>query len=305
MTSANHHLTQVCLANHEALTHNVNWGDGLTNNEVAAIRPDALAGAQIESKAETVGQGKAQMPVFRAFLLAVMAGLFIGMGGMFMLLVKGDASLSFAPSALLGGFAFSLGLFAVLVAGAELFTGNSLMLQGFLSGKYTLASLLRSWCVVYAGNLVGSLLLVALLRLANFAGMHGGAVGSAMVSVAAAKCALPWSVAFGRAIMCNVLVCLAVWMGFAGRTVVDKFLCAALPVTAFVACGFEHCVANMFFIPMGMVTVASGVIPEGVDISALGMTGALSNLSAATLGNVVGGAVLFAGIYWLAYKKGE
>ena len=291
MNSANHHLTQVCLANHEALTHHVNWGDGLTNNEVAAIRPDALAGAQIESKAETVGQGKAQMPVFRAFLLAVMAGLFIGMGGMFMLLVKGDASLSFAPSALLGGFAFSLGLFAVLVAGAELFTGNSLMLQGFLSGKYTLASLLRSWCVVYAGNLVGSLLLVALLRLANFAGMNGGAVGSAMVSVAAAKCALPWSVAF--------------WMGFAGRTVVDKFLCAALPVTAFVACGFEHCVANMFFIPMGMVTVASGVIPEGVDISALGMTGALSNLSAATLGNVVGGAVLFAGIYWLAYKKGE
>ena len=277
----------------------------MTNNEVAAVRPDALAGAQIEAKAETVGQGKAQMPVVRAFLLAVMAGLFIGMGGMFMLLVKSDSSLGFAASSLLGGLAFSLGLFAVLVAGAELFTGNNLMFQGFLSGRYTFAALLRSWLVVYAGNLVGSLLLVALLRLANFAGMNGGAVGASMVSVATAKCALPWSVAFGRAIMCNILVCLAVWMGFAGRTVVDKFLCAALPVTAFVACGFEHCVANMFFIPMGMVTAAAGVAPEGVDLGALAMTGALSNLSAATLGNIVGGAVVFAGIYWLAYKKGE
>ena len=277
----------------------------MTNNEVAAIRPDALAGAQIEAKAETVGEGKAGMPAMRAFLLAVLAGLFIGMGGMFMLLVKCDATLGFAASSLLGGLAFSLGLFAVLVAGAELFTGNNLMAQGFLSGKYTLGALLRSWLVVYLGNLVGSLLLVALLRLANFAGMNGGALGATMVSVAAAKCGLPWTVAFGRAIMCNVLVCLAVWLGFAARTVTDKFLCAAMPVTAFVACGFEHCVANMFFIPMGLVTLASGVAPEGVDVSALNMGGMLSNLSAATVGNMVGGAVLFAGLYWLAYKKGE
>ena len=92
---------------------------------------------------------------------------------------------------------------------------------------------------------------------------------------------------------------------FAARTVTDKFLCAAMPVTAFVACGFEHCVANMFFIPMGMVTMAAGIVPEGADVSALGVAGMLSNLSAATLGNMVGGAVLFAGLYWLAYKKGE
>ena len=277
----------------------------MTNNEVAAVRPDALAGAQIEAKAESVGQGKANMPVVQAFLLAVLAGLFIGMGGMFMLLVKCDATLGFATSSLLGGLAFSLGLFAVLVAGAELFTGNCLMVQGFLSGRYGLGALLRSWLVVYAGNLVGSLLLVALLHLANFAGMNGGALGTTMVSVANAKCALPWTVAFGRAIMCNILVCLAVWQGFAGRTVVDKFFCAAVPVTAFVACGFEHCVANMFFIPMGLVARAAGFAPEGVDLSALGLGGFLSNLSAATLGNIIGGAVLFAGIYWLAYKRGK
>lgn len=277
----------------------------MTNNEVAAIRPDALAGAQIEAKAETVGQGKATMPVARSFLLAVMAGLFIGLGGMFMLLVKSDATLSFAVAAVGGAFMFSLGLFAVLVAGAELFTGNNLMIQGFLSGKYPLSKLLSSWLVVYAGNLVGSLLLVALLHLANYAGMNGGAVGTTMVSVAVAKCSLPWTVAFGRGIMCNILVCLAVWMGFASRTVVDKFLCAAFPVTAFVACGFEHCVANMFFIPMGMVAYHAGVVPEGVDVAALTVGALLSNLSAATLGNMVGGAIIFAGIYWLAYKKGE
>ena len=278
---------------------------GFSNNQIAAIRPDALAGAQIEAKAEAVGDGKANMPVGQAFILAIMAGLFIGMGGMFMLLVKSDASMGFAGSSILGGLAFSLGLFAVLVAGAELFTGNNLMAQGLLSRRYTLGALLRSWVVVYLGNLVGSLLLVGLLHLANFAGMNGGAVGATMVSVATAKCALPWAVAFGRAIMCNVLVCLAVWMGFAGRTVVDKFLCAALPVTAFVACGFEHCVANMFFIPMGLATRAAGIAPEGLDMAALGMGGFASNLSAATLGNIVGGAVLFAGMYWLAYGRSK
>ena len=277
----------------------------LSNNEVSVLRPDALAGAQIEAKAETVGQGKATMPVLRAFLLAVLAGLFIGMGGMFMLLVKSDATLGFAASSILGGAAFSIGLFFVLVAGAELFTGNNLMLQGFLSGKYALGALLRSWLVVYLGNLAGSLLLVALLRLANFGGMNGGAVATTMVSVAAAKCALPWGVAFGRAIMCNMLVCLAVWMSFAARTVVDKFLCAAPPVIAFVACGFEHCVANMFFIPLGMVTHGAGVVPDGIDVSALNLAGMFTNLSAATLGNIVGGAIIFAGIYWAAYKWGE
>ena len=264
---------------------------------------DALVPAQTFAKAATVGQGKATMPAARAFALAVLAGLFIGMGGMFMLLVKSDASLSFAASSLLGGFAFSLGLFAVLVAGAELFTGNNLMAIGMAEGRYGVGELLRSWCIVYLGNLCGSLLLVALLHLANFAGMNGGAVGATMVSVATAKCALPWTVAFFRAIMCNVLVCLAVWMGFAGKTVVDKFLAAAMPVMAFVACGFEHCVANMFFIPMGLVTLGATGAPEGLDVAALGMGGMLSNLSAATLGNMVGGALLFAGLYLWAFGR--
>ena len=254
---------------------------------------DALAPAATEAKAEMVGAGKATMPLGRAFVLACLAGLFIGMGGMFMLLVKSDSSLSFAASSLLGGLSFSLGLFAVLVAGAELFTGNNLMVLGCLGGKYTPAQLVRSWCVVYVGNLVGSLVLAAILLAANFAGMNGGAVGETAVAVATAKSSLPFATAFFRGVMCNILVCLAVWLGFAGKTVVDKFLAAALPVTAFVACGFEHCVANMFFLPFGMALSGGSVALSGV----------IMNIVAATLGNMVGGAVLFAGAYWLAFGR--
>lgn len=254
---------------------------------------DALAPAATEAKAETVGTGKATMPMPRAFVLAMLAGFFIGLGGMFMLLVKSDPSLSFAASSLLGGLSFSLGLFAVLVAGAELFTGNNLMVLGCLGGKYSPAQLVRSWCVVYAGNLVGSLVLAAILLAANFAGLNGGAVGETAVAVATAKSTLPFATAFFRGVMCNILVCLAVWLGFAGKTVVDKFLAAAVPVTAFVACGFEHCVANMFFLPFGMALSGGSVALGGVVL----------NIAAATLGNMVGGAVLFAGAYWLAFGK--
>ena len=267
----------------------------MPNNEYPTV--DALAPAAIEAKAEAVGTGKATMPLGRSFVLACLAGFFIGMGGMFMLLVKSDASLSFAAASLLGGLSFSLGLFAVLVAGAELFTGNNLMVLGCLDGKYTPAQLVRSWCVVYVGNLVGSLVLVAILLGANYAGMGGGAVGECAVSVATAKCSLSFATAFFRGIMCNVLVCLAVWMGFAGKTVVDKFLAAAVPVTAFVACGFEHCVANMFFLPYGLA-LSGGT--EAITIGSI-----LMNILAATAGNIVGGALLFAGAYWLAFGRKE
>lgn len=265
--------------------------------------PDALVPAQIFAKATAVGEAKASMPARRAFALAVLAGFYIGLGGMFMLLVKSDATLSFAASSLLGGLAFSLGLFAVLVAGAELFTGNNLMAIGFKEGKYGMAELLSSWLLVYGGNLCGSLALVCILHFANFAGMNGGAVGGAVVSVATAKCALPWATAFFRGVMCNVLVCLAVWMGFAGKTVLDKLPAVVLPVMAFVACGFEHCVANMFFIPMGLVTLSASGAPEGLDVAALTLGGFFSNITAATLGNIVGGALLFAGAYIVAFGK--
>jgi len=259
------------------------------------LRPDALTPAQIEAKAEDVGTAKAKMPAGKSFLLACMAGIFIGLGGSFMLLVKSDASLGFAASALLGGLVFSLGLFLVVMAGAELFTGNSLMVCGRLSGRYDTRDLVRSWLVVYAGNLVGSLALVALMALANFGGMNGGAVGQTAVTVAAGKASQPWLQVFGRGILCNLLVCLAVWMSFGARTVVDKLCATTMPVIAFVAMGFEHCVANMYFLPFGMLCQGAG--------ASIAWAGVLSNLTAATLGNLVGGVLLVGCSYWAAYAK--
>ncbi len=265
--------------------------------------PCALGPAAIEKKAATIGKGKANLTGAQSFVLAMLAGFFIGIGAMFMLLVKSDASLSFAASSVFGAMAFSVGLCLVLVAGAELFTGNSLMIIGRMHGNYSWGKLLRSWGIVYVGNLCGSLLLVALLVGANYAGMGKGAVGATMVSVAAAKTALPWGVIFFRGIMCNVLVCLAVWMGFGAKTVIDKFLCAILPVTCFVACGFEHCVANMFFIPMGLVANSMGLAGEGAATASLTLGGFLSNLTAATLGNLVGGVILIGLSYWFVYGR--
>lgn len=265
----------------------------------------ALTPQQIETKAVEAGSVKAGMSPAKAFLLAVMAGFFVGTGAMFMTLVKSDETLSLAASSLLGGLSFSLGLFLVLVAGAELFTGNSLMVIGRMHGRYSWADLGRSWLVVYAGNLAGALLLVVLLVGAGFADMAGGAVGETMVAVAVAKAGLSWRVAFFRGILCNALVCLAVWMGLAGKTVVDKLVVAVLPVMCFVACGFEHCVANMFFLPMGLVANAMGCAGAGVDASALTVAGVLANISAATLGNIVGGAVLVALCYWFVYGRGK
>ena len=256
-----------------------------------------LSPAEIEVTAEKVGQAKASLPLGKAFVLACLAGFYIGLGATFMLVVKSDSTLGFGLSSLLGGISFALGLFLVLVAGAELFTGNSLMVIGMLSKKYTLKNLLIRWCVVYVGNLAGSLLLALILHLAAFRTLGGGAVGETIVSVATAKAGLAPSVAFFRGILCNVLVCLAVWMGFAGSSVTDKFVAAVVPVAGFVACGYEHCVANMFFIPLGMLTQAA------IGLDSVTFAGMVSNIVFATLGNLVGGAIIVAASYWYLYGK--
>ncbi|WP_241159165.1 formate/nitrite transporter family protein [Adlercreutzia sp. ZJ141] len=279
----------------------------IEKEDVLAANPDCVSGAALLQKAQGIAVGKASTAgtaPLRCFALSVLAGVFIAFGGTFMLLVKGDAELGFAASQLLGGFVFSVGLVCVIIAGAELFTGNNLMVAAVADKKVSWGAMLKNWGIVYVGNLVGSLLVVVILLFANFAGMNGGGVGDAMISVAAGKAALPWGVAFFRGIMCNALVCAAVWMGFAGRTVVDKMFTSIFPIFAFVACGFEHCVANMFLIPMGMITQASGFAYSGAaDVSALTMMGLLSNISAVTLGNIVGGAVLIGLLYWAAYGR--
>ena len=245
----------------------------------------AMTPASIELKAERVAVTKARTDSVSAFVLSIMAGAFISLGATFMLVVKSDATLPFAATQLLGGFSFSLGLFLILAAGAELFTGNSL---------------LTSWVVVYVGNLIGCLAFAALMFAADAGSANGGALAQAAVSVAEGKAALGWGTIFARGILCNLLVCLAVWVGHAATTVTDKFFSALLPVMAFMASGFEHCIANMFFMPYALMLQASGAAAGSLDLM-----GALYNISAATLGNIVGGALLVGAAYWFVYARGR
>ncbi len=258
----------------------------------------AMTPASIELKAERVAATKAATEPVPAFALSVLAGLFVAMGATFMLVVKCDSSLPFAATQLLGGFSFTLGLFLILAAGAELFTGNCLMVMGPLSKRFSAGALLKSWLVVIVGNLVGSVLAAALLIGANAGSANGGAFAQAAVAVATAKTTLPWATVFFRGILCNVLVCLAVWCGHASTNVTDKFFAALLPVMAFMGAGFEHCVANMFFLPYALMLQATGVA------GSVTLAGCAVNLSAAILGNAVGGAALGA-VYWFVYGRGR
>ena len=202
-----------------------------------------------------------------------------------------------------GGLCFCLGLVLVLVCGAELFTGNSLMVCALKSKKITLAQMLKAWLVVWLGNFAGALFIVFLVYMAGIYKLNGEAVANSMVSVAAGKVTVDWVTIFFRGILCNIFVCLAVWIGTAGKTVVDKVVGILLPIAAFVACGFEHCVANMYFLPMGAVMHACGYGADVAGADALNVAGIAFNLSAATLGNIVGGAVLVALGYWFIYAK--
>ena len=260
----------------------------------------AMTPASMELKNERVAETKAGTDLASALVLAVMSGAFISLGATFMLVVKSDATLPFAATQLLGGFAFTLGLFLVLAAGAELFTGNCLMVMGPLSGRFSWGKLLSSWLVVLAGNLAGALLASAAMLAAGVASANGGALGEAAIAVAEGKVALGWGTAFARGVLCNMLVCLAVWVGHSANSVTDKFFSALLPVMGFMAAGFEHCVANMFFLPYAMLLQATGVASGSVDLA-----GVLHNLSAATLGNLVGGVVLVGVSYWFVYGRGR
>ncbi len=267
--------------------------------------PDCLAPAAIEAKTEAAGVTKANLPIAKAFVLAMFAGAFIAFGGLFFTVFLSDSMLTWGPQRIVGGLCFCLGLVLVLVCGAELFTGNSLMVCALKSGKISFSQMLSRWVVVWLGNFVGSLLIVFLVYMAGIYKLNGEAVAASMVSIAAGKVTPDWITIFFRGILCNIFVCLAVWIGTAGKTVVDKVVGILLPISAFVACGFEHCVANMYFLPMGAVMHACGYGADVAGADALNAAGIAFNLSAATLGNIVGGALLIALGYWFVYAKKE
>lgn len=272
----------------------------ITNAQIAALRPDALSPAEIEQKAESLATGKATMAASKLFLLAVMAGAFIACGATLFTLVQGDTQLPFAVKRVFGAFCFSLGLMLVVCCGAELFTGNCLMVCGLGSKKINIKGLLRNWCLVWLGNFAGSLIIAALVFGSNMASMNGGEVGAAMVSIAAGKVSPDALTLFCKGIMCNFLVCLAVWMSFGARTMADKLLCVIMPITAFVACGFEHSVANMFFLFEGLFAQMAGFGAGGIVLS-----GIFYNIGVVTLANIVGGALMVGVSYWFAYAKRE
>jgi formate/nitrite transporter len=261
---------------------------------------DAYAPKEIAEKVQVIGVAKARLPLASQLILGVLAGGFIGLGALYFTLVTSDASLSFAAARVLGGLAFSLGLILVVVAGAELFTGNNLLVMAWASRRISGWELGRNWIIIYAANFIGAFGLVLLVLWSQQWRINNDAVGMAVVKIAAAKAALPFWEAFFKGVLCNILVCLAVWLALAGRSVIDKIFAVVFPISAFVAAGFEHSVANMYFIPLGIL-VQSRLAAPGQDVN---WTGLLSNLIPVTLGNIVGGAVMVAAVYYLVYCRG-
>jgi formate transporter len=272
------------------------------------IRLDAFPPPEMAEKAENVGVKKANLDFWSMFALAVLAGAFIGLGAEFCTLVITDTGLGFGLNKLLGGFVFSLGLILVVVAGAELFTGNNLIVMAWVNGKLTLGQLMRNWVTVYLGNLVGSLgtaMLMYFTRQWAFSSYH---VGVTALNIANGKVNLSFTEGLTRGILCNALVCLAVWLCFSGRSVTDKILAIVFPITAFVASGFEHSIANMYFIPIGILLKSETQVVEAAgkvasDLVNLNLQGFLNNLLPVTIGNIFGGGFMVAVVYWFIYRR--
>ena len=264
---------------------------------------DAYTPVEIARRVENVGVAKARLPLLQTTMLGMLAGAFIGLGALYYTLVASDATLGFAASRLLGGACFSLGLLLVVVAGAELFTGNNLLAMAWAAGRISTGDVLRNWALVCIANFVGAAGLAAMVFLSGHADLNGGAVGQAYLKIAAGKAALDPLAAFFRGMLCNVLVCMAVWMAMAGHSVVDRFVAIFMPISAFVAAGFEHSVANMYYFPMALMLKWHGTpLPAGAD--AVTVNAMLANLAIVIAGNLVGGSVLVALVYWVIYLRG-
>ncbi|MXN66552.1 formate transporter FocA [Stappia sp. GBMRC 2046] len=259
----------------------------------ASLSVDAHPPRRIAELVEEVGVGKARMALLPMALLAFLAGVYIAIGAMLYTLVMTDLQAGLGVGRWIGGMAFSLGLVLVVVAGAELFTGNNLIVMALAARKITTRELLRNWSVVYAGNFAGAVAAALLVWAAGTYGIGGGRVAETANAIAAAKAGLPFGEALLRGIACNVLVCLAVWLCYASHSVTDRVLAIVFPIAAFVALGFEHSVANMYFLPVAMLHDAEGVTAAGL----------IANLLPVTIGNMIGGGAFVAGVYWVIYLR--
>jgi len=270
---------------------------------------DALPPPEMARKAETVGVVKASLDARTTFVLAVLAGAFIAMGAVFATTVTaGGAELPYGVTRLLAGLTFSLGLILVVVAGAELFTGNNLIVMAWASRRVSTARLLRNWLLVYAGNAVGAIATAGLLYLGRQYEFGKGAVGAQALAIASTKTGLGFIQALALGALCNALVCLAVWLCYSARSTADRILSIVPPIAAFVAAGFEHSVANMYFIPFGLLVKHDAAfvrsLSDAPDVAHLTWRAfVVDNLVPVTIGNVVGGAVMVGALYWFVYLR--
>ena len=261
-----------------------------------------------ETVAQTVGVAKATSPWFTVFVLGILAGAYIGFGGLLSTTVTFDMASKWGLgfTKILGGAAFSVGLMLVVIAGAELFTGNNLMVSSVMSREITFSTMVKRWGIVFFANFIGSMLVALLFYFSGLWKTGDGALGAAAVRVAYSKVVLSFGEALWRGIGCNWLVCLAVWMALAARQTIGKIFAVFFPITAFVAIGFEHSVANMYFIPTGILLMNGAGINNlpGVDLSVLGWINFLwRNLVPVTIGNILGGGVFVGMSYWGAYLR--
>ncbi|MBR0670576.1 formate transporter FocA [Roseomonas soli] len=267
---------------------------------------------EIAAKAEADGAAKAGQDSITLLTLGVLGGAFIAFGAIFsnIALTGAEGALPFGLARVVAGLVFALGLALVLLGGAQIFTGDVLMVMAWASGRLGLLRVLRAWALVWLGNLAGAVGTAVLVILAEHHLFGGGQVGLTALRTAETKAALPFGRAFLLGVLCNTLVCMAVWLSLSSRLPAHRLLVVVLPIAAFVAAGFEHAVANMYFIPFGLLikaTAAEGfwqaIRVDPALFAALDIFGAARNLMAVTLGNIVGGAVLVAGVYWLLYRR--
>ncbi len=267
---------------------------------------DAFTPAEVAEKVKTVGVDKANMSIIPLVILSLMAGAFISFAAMYYTVVMTDAGDAYGLARLMGGLVFALGFILVVIAGAELFTGNTLVVMAYAKGQVSFPALMRNWGIVYTGNLVGALVTVYLVYLSGYLDNANYGVGATALKAGLAKVELTTTEAFVRGLFCNVLVCLGSWMVYASRSVTDKVMAVLFPISGFVAMGFEHCVANMYMIPIAMIAATDQAIvaaghftPE--QLQTLDFGGLMSNLIPVTLGNIVGGAGFVAMAYYLVY----
>jgi formate/nitrite transporter len=273
---------------------------------------DALPPASVAAKAETVGVAKAHMGILDVFALSVLAGAFIALGAIFATTVSsGGAELPYGVVRLLAGVTFSLGLVLVVVAGAELFTGNNLIVMAWASRRVSTARLVGNWAVVWVGNFVGAFATAVIVYVSKQYTFGGGEVGETALAIASTKTGYGFSEALALGMLCNALVCLAVWLCASARTTTDKILAIIFPITAFVAAGFEHSVANMYFIPVGLFIKggATAAFWEQAGKTAADFAGLtwsnffVANLLPVTIGNIIGGALMVGLVYWFIYLR--